>query len=106
MSTSIHGHQGDVFFIRRDQVPEGAQPLPIENGLIIYALGETTGHKHATIATPDIRWFGVAEDRFVASDLPIQVTHDEHAPIILEPGCWQVVIQVEYQRGRIQRVID
>lgn len=38
---------GDVFLNRIDAIPDGAKPVPSDNGRTILAYGEVTGHAHA-----------------------------------------------------------
>lgn len=42
-----HYRQGDVLIERIDSVPDDAQPVPLEDGRIVLAHGEVTGHAHA-----------------------------------------------------------
>lgn len=98
--------QGDVLFVKRDGLPTGEQkPITRDSGRVVVAYGEVTGHAHATIASDvqqveidNIRWL-VAPDEFV-------ITHEEHAPVTLDSGVWEIVYQSEYTPQEIRRVID
>jgi hypothetical protein len=72
---------------------------------VVVAYGEVTGHAHATsakevrqIEIDAIRWL-VAPDEFVFE-------HEEHAPLTLDSGVWEVVYQAEYTPQAIRRVLD
>jgi len=43
------GRQGDVLLRRVEHIPENVTPVPRENGRIILAHGEATGHAHAIL---------------------------------------------------------
>jgi hypothetical protein len=98
--------QGDVLFVKHESLPDGEQkPIARENGRVVVAYGEVTGHAHATVAPQvqqieidTIRWL-VAPDEFV-------ITHEEHAPLTLDSGVWEVVYQYEYEPARIRKVLD
>lgn len=112
--------QGDVLIRRIDAVPAGAKPTPRDNGRVILAHGEVTGHAHQ-IADPD----GVGAElltmprtaplthqqvetnaTFLRLTKKAQLVHEEHATIDLPPGAYEVVHQREYAYGESQRVLD
>lgn len=41
--------QGDVMIVPVDRVPDGLKSVPLENGRVILAHGERTGHAHALV---------------------------------------------------------
>lgn len=75
--------QGDVIFRVVSALPKGCKRLRTRT----VALGEATGHHHtfddgvALMEAPDKTVFAVNE-----SDEPRTLTHQEHRPIILQPG--------------------
>ena len=88
--------QGDVMLRPVTEVPQGAKQIGRQDGRVILAEGEVTGHHHA------IRDAGVAllesdGRRFVSvADGGAELKHEEHATIKIEPGLYEVVIQREY----------
>jgi hypothetical protein len=104
--------QGDVLFRRIQALPVGEQKKRA-NATVAY--GEVTGHSHA-LASEDR---DAAEVLEIGDGLYVHVSaagvridggatfvHQEHAPITLPPGNYQVVIQREYQPDAISRVTD
>lgn len=85
--------QGDVLlFSRTNKLPAGCKRR--ESRTI--ALGEHTGHHHtfdegvAVLDAPDGRVFVVNE-----TDKPVELTHQEHKPIVAMPG-------VPYEFGAVR----
>ena len=101
--------QGDVLIKRIDSIPASAREVARENGNIVLAHGEITGHAHV-IRDPLARMFGTPADedgpKFIDIPRPASVVHDEHAPLGLEAGTYEVKRQREYSPGEIRRVAD
>src|SRR5579871_841134 len=100
--------QGDVILIPVTSRPKGLTPVERDAGRVVLAYGEVTGHAHAVI-DPDVELFDVAEweDRLLSvPSSGATLTHDEHAPITLEPGDYRARIQREYHPAEIRRVAD
>ena len=99
--------QGDVLVRGVAKIPANAKPAVKDNGRVILAYGEVTGHCHAihdrvTMFRADEglgTWLQVAEG---GADL----VHEEHATIAIPPGNYQVVIQREYSPEAIHNVAD
>lgn len=127
-----HARQGDVLIVRVDSLPTNAKERERDNGRVILAYGEVTGHCHQ-IDTPDTAmlfdvdlrgtpwadasraaYAGITEPAdssadlltFLTVDKLSQLVHDEHAAITLEPGTYQVIRQVEYTPEAIRNVAD
>ena len=83
MNNPNHIQQGDVLFRRIDRLPANCKRLDKRT----VALGEHTGHHHtfddgvALLESPDRRIFAVNE-----SNKPVQLIHQEHRPVTVEPG--------------------
>jgi hypothetical protein len=98
--------QGDVLIEKVDsyEVAEIVQPV---DGRIILAHGEATGHHHslpcADVADASIDETGAIFLRAIRETV---VTHQEHAPITLEPGSYRVTRQREYHPEEIRNVQD
>jgi hypothetical protein len=102
--------QGDVLIRAIAAIPADAKDVT-PKGRIVLAHGEVTGHAHA-IAEGHAREFSLADAtgavrRFlrVVCDAA-QVRHEEHAPIPLPPGAYEIVQQREYTPEEIRNVAD
>ncbi len=92
--------QGDVLLVAINSIPANARTeVARDNGRIVLAYGEVTGHAHAIhdteavlLAAPD------TEDRFlrIMDASGVELTHEEHATIALPPGDYLVRRQREY----------
>lgn len=92
------------------EVPENLVEVPRENGRIVLAEGEATGHLHA-IDSPEALFRAVdldeIEGRFLEIEAEVELTHPEHDTIVLEPGKYEVRRQRVYsEAGGIQVVAD
>ena len=102
--------QGDVGIVRIDQIPEGAADVTPKDRIVL-AYGEVTGHAHA-IAPGEAREYslaqaGAAVRRFLSvAGGTATVRHEEHAPIPLPPGVYEIVQQREYAPDAIRNVAD
>lgn len=103
--------QGDVLIIPVASIPKTTTIVDRENGLVILAHGEVTGHHHA-IAEPDVQLVtsGQADELrmwlSITSDDPVDLTHQEHNTITLPPGNYEVRRQREYAPEQIRQVQD
>lgn len=95
--------QGDLLFVKKDELPEGAKPA--EEGPIL-AHGEVTGHKHvaegANVAVLDVP----EGSKHVEAKEPWTARHDEHDPVFLDKGIWEIRRQREYFPDEIRQVVD
>jgi hypothetical protein len=96
--------QGDVLLvpILESHLPEAVAPVARDaRGKLVLALGEATGHAHAVSATDAALVADAAEldRRFLRIVTDAVLTHEEHGPIPLPPGLYQVVRQREYVLG-------
>ena len=97
--------QGDVLIIQVDELPDGGEPIARDNGNIVLAYGEVTGHRHA-IADVNVQWIAAADSRYLVSDAPFTVRHEEHAPVAVPAGTFRVIRQREYTPEAIRNVAD
>ncbi len=93
--------QGDVFLERVDGLPEGAKPV---KGLVL-AEGEATGHAHR-VTGGRARLFDSAGKRFLRVSGTATLAHEEHAPLALARGVYEVRRQREYSPSEIRQVAD
>lgn len=105
------GQQGDVLMLRVDKLPKGCKKLAHDKRGVVLAEGEHTGHHHrieneggvALMEAPN----GV---RFMVNDTgkPVTVTHEEHKPVTVSPGIWQIgqVREKDWFSEMVRPVID
>ena len=102
--------QGDVLIRQIVSIPSSAKYVT-PKGRIVLAHGEVTGHAHA-IAEGHAREFSLAGAAGVVRRFlnviskNAEVRHEEHAPIPLPPGFYEIVQQREYTPEAIRNVAD
>ncbi|MDA8389092.1 MAG: hypothetical protein M0Z58_10595 [Nitrospiraceae bacterium] len=79
--------QGDVFFFK-SEIPAVSRKADHPPGRFVVAEGETTGHAH--VARGRIEAYEVGGVLYLKVTGPAEVTHEEHRPLTLPPGKWQV----------------
>ena len=107
--------QGDVFLER--VAPRAKSGTSItDQGRIILAYGEVTGHAHEVVCAEP----GISDENFSPAQLfeepdgtrylfverSCTLTHQEHGPIALAPGVYKVTRQREYSPEAIRSVAD
>lgn len=96
----IMHRQGDVLFTAIKELPEGLT----ERTTRVIVEGEVTGHSHRLV---EGRILQDAQGYLFLEVLrATQVVHQEHHPIHLEPGIYQVTRQREYAPEAIRTVVD
>jgi len=101
--------QGDVLIVPVDSVPGTLDPIEREQGRIILAHGEVTGHAHAIKAESAALFRDpklMAVFLTVGANGSVALEHDEHDTIHLPPGNYQVIRQREYSPEEIRNVAD
>lgn len=94
--------QGDVMIIAIQEIPTEAKK---EKGLVL-AYGEVTNHSHI-VSDGNALLLALGTERFLSIiSATAVVTHEEHAPITLPKGKYQVRIQSEYSPEAIRNVAD
>lgn len=96
---------GDIYLIPCTSIPEGAKPVPRENGRVVLAHGEVTGHHHSLLEK-DAVLFEAGDTRILQVESEAELTHQEHATITLPKGLFRVIRQREERAGMVRRVID
>ena len=102
--------QGDVLLIPVDAIPGTARPVARDNGRVVLAYGEATGHAHAILSAAATQLQDGIE-RYLRLTAVATLQHEEHGPIAIAPGSYRVVIQREYVPAPVnspawRRVID
>jgi hypothetical protein len=95
--------QGDVLLIPVPDMPGGRRIEP-EDGRLILARGEATGHHHS-VAVADGELIDAAEGVFLRIMAPTPLEHQEHGAITLQPGAYRVLHQREYVPGAVERMV-
>ena len=102
MTTKTMFRQGDVLITAATSIPTDLTPVKRDQGRVILAYGEVTGHAHA-ILDPAVELFTIAdmsemEGRFlrVEAEAGALLEHEEHDTITLPPGDYVVRRQREY----------
>ena len=89
--------QGDVILKRIPKMPEGERK---EHNLTL-ALGESTGHHHTITSVKTgtlsaIKVFTIGNQMYVEAPVECELTHQEHGPITIDPGIYQIDLTREY----------
>ena len=96
--------QGDVLIKRIKAVPQTTAKKR-ESGIL--AFGEVTGHCHKVESTEQAEVLEVGDDLYLrVSEDGVRIVHDEHSPITLPAGIYEVTVQREYTPEEIRNVAD
>lgn len=102
---NTHYRQGDVLLVKVGELPGEAVPEELIEDRIVLAYGEVTGHAHA-LSTSFAVAYAHDADRYVVAKEGATLVHEEHNPIVLEPGVYRVVRQREYSPREVRLVAD
>jgi len=112
--------QGDVQLQPVESLPSGCKEVPNDNGRIVLAYGEVTGHAHAIADhRPALRAGEIAEaaiararlfvapngERFLEVVETVSLSHEEHSTHTINPGIYKLPRQVEYVAREIVRLV-
>jgi hypothetical protein len=86
--------QGDVILRKLDNIPNGNIKI-ISKAKMVLAEGESTGHAHV-IEENDSELIQIGEQIILNLQKQATITHEEHKPITLQPGIWEVGRVQEY----------
>jgi hypothetical protein len=100
--------QGDILLtvILAKDKPKGLRPVVSEQGLLILARGEATGHHHSVPASAGVLEIDEGGVMYLTIDQLTAVEHQEHAAIPLQPKTYRVDRQHEEMFGHWVRVSD
>ena len=102
--------QGDVLLQKITDLPLGLKPVSRKARGYVLADGEVTGHAHVIdVAEGGIELFEDGTGRlFMQTDHPVTVKHEEHGPIQLDAGIWQInrVREMDHVRQAERQVAD
>lgn len=100
--------QGDVTLKRLDAMPGGKRvKLKRTARGVVLAEGEHTGHAHV-IEESDAELIQIGERMILSLAKPATIVHEEHKPITLEPGIYEVgrVQEFDYFQQMARTVAD
>ena len=100
MEEKMMHRQGDVLFVKVADLPAEL----VERKSDVLVEGEATGHAHRL--TEGQAWQTQEGVLFLSAVTGSKIVHEEHAPIELEPGYWQVIRQREYSPKETRWVRD
>lgn len=93
--------QGDVLLRKIAKLPEHLVTVSRDNGRVVLANGERTGHAHA-FSSSRVAMFkdtgtGSGQHTYitVSGEKNALLTHEEHPKIAVPPGDYEVVVQRE-----------
>src|SRR5262245_66590796 len=93
--------QGDVLLVPVSKLPDGARP--VGSGRLVLAEGEATGHAHvvddASASLHREPWFSGRIYLDVEGGGPVFLVHEEHDPLAVPGGLYEVRRQREYAPG-------
>ena len=100
--------QGDILLVATADAAEG-EPLPRDpvRGVVL-AVGESTNHfhrftdEHVELRDPRTR----ATRHLTVVKTEARLLHEEHAPITITPGHYDLPQQMEYRPTELRRVAD
>lgn len=88
--------QGDVYFVKVEELPQHFKTLNPEKEGYVLARGEATGHVHVIEDIENVSLYESDGTLYLRIESPVPVKHPEHKPISLDRGIWRVGIQREY----------
>lgn len=109
MKKGIHDEyrQGDVLFIKVDEIPKNAKPK--KSNVIVE--GEATGHAHRLVngtllESVEEKNFEKEVKMWIKAIKETKIVHEEHGTIDLEIGFYIVIRQREYDDEKERLVLD
>jgi hypothetical protein len=98
--------QGDVLVTPIATIPASAKPTKAKRRVVL-AEGEVTGHMHAIdFKASQMHVFTDGPELYLRVKTPVVLTHQEHAPVTIEPGDYMVKRQVEVWLDEVRKVAD
>jgi hypothetical protein len=97
--------QGDVTLRKIEALPKGAAKIGADR--VTLAEGEVTGHAHR-IEQAGAELFDLNNRMFLKLASPATLLHEEHGPITLDAGVWEVgqVQEWDYLSQMARKVVD
>lgn len=104
-TVKTNGQQGDVLLRKLTSMPEGEQKSLGRKRLVL-AHGES-GHSHV-IEDDEAELIQIGERMLLKLTKAATVTHEEHKPLCLSPGIWEIgrVKEYDYFQHMTRQVVD
>lgn len=98
--------QGDVLFKKADGILIENEVIISKNRCVV-AEGEHTGHMHV-LESPNAEMFKLGDKMFLKLGSSSTVKHQEHNPITLDKGMWEIgrVQEYDYYQNMKKAVVD
>lgn len=100
--------QGDVIVRRVTlDISKAKKVSPDKRGVVL-AEGEATGHYHGIENIEDAELYRIGEQMILSVKNPVDLKHQEHGTVTIEPGIWEIGIVREYDyfKQMERKVID
>ncbi len=98
---------GDVGLRSVEALPKGVTSVKRVPRGVVLAYGEATGHAHAIRDLTATLWRGDDGREYLLVEGGVAVLqHEEHGPITISPGIYEVLHQREYTPQASRRVAD
>lgn len=110
---TFQARQGDVF-VRQVPARDLAGVTIGDRTDVVLASGEVSGHAHRVVPAvkgrddyPTAQCVeGPDGRRYLLVEQACMLTHEEHGPIAIQPGCYRVTVQREYTPEGLRNVLD
>ncbi|MBI5847174.1 MAG: hypothetical protein HZB31_04370 [Nitrospirae bacterium] len=98
--------QGDVIIRSIKEIPAYAKRVVRQRRGFILAEGEATGHAH--VIEEEIEMYEMNGILYLKADRPVTVKHEEHKPVSLDKGVYEIGIVREYDpfEEEVRKVAD
>lgn len=111
---TFQAQQDDVFVVHRVPMPARVGTAVGNRGRVVLAEGAASGHTHEVVAAatdhdgrPAAQLFEEIDgELYLLVERACVLTHEEHAPVAVAPGCYRVTIQGEYEPDGIRNALD
>lgn len=100
--------QGDILFVKIDNIPDEAKPIKPNKGRYVLAEGEATGHTHAVKVAPKLKVLKDKDGLYMKVDSKAPVVHEEHDTKEITKGDWWItrVNEWNYDKKRAEKNRD
>lgn len=105
-TTQNTAQQGDFLFKKLNSLPKGTKKTLQKNSIVL-ASSQTTGHKHQ-ISSKNSKLVEINNKNFLDLKSTATLTHEEHLPIRLSSGFWELgkVQEFDYFLMMKRAVVD
>lgn len=94
--------QGDLLFVETDERP--GETVEVSSPNLVLAEGELTGHAHRLSLHSGVRGWRKGTRHWLEVSDSARITHEEHAPIELPAGIFEVRQQRIYLYGALAAI--